>query len=155
MSIGASSGTTHARISSPPLSPRLYFLPISAYLPEGDVDEIVSTMTESLGSVQSIEVSTSVRDTSVNGIKIRNGDGIGFLDGKLVSSQQTVIETFIQTLKLADAQDGEILTIYTGKDMTEDDLESMESDLRHTFSELELDIVDGGQPLYPIVASLE
>ena len=126
-----------------------------AYLPEGDVDEIVSTMTESLGSVQSIEVSTSVRDTSVNGIKIRNGDGIGFLDGKLVSSQQTVIETFIQTLKLADAQDGEILTIYTGKDMTEDDLESMESDLRHTFSELELDIVDGGQPLYPIVASLE
>ncbi len=126
-----------------------------AYLPEGDVDEIVSTMTESLGSVQSIEISTSVRDTSVNGIEIRNGDGIGFLDGKLVSSQQTVIETFIQTLKLADAQDGEILTIYTGKDMTEDDLESMESDLRHTFSELELDIVDGGQPLYPIVASLE
>ena len=71
------------------------------------------------------------------------------------SNISMLIETFIQTLKLADAQDGEILTIYTGKDMTEDDLESMESDLRHTFSELELDIVDGGQPLYPFVASLE
>ena len=126
-----------------------------AYLPEGDIDEIVAGMTESAEEIRSVEISTSVRTTSVNGIEIQEGEGIGLLDGVLVASAPDLVATFVKTLEIGDAQDAEILTVYTGEDVSDADIERLTSEIQGNFSGVELDIVDGGQPLYPFVASLE
>jgi DAK2 domain fusion protein YloV len=126
-----------------------------AYLPEGDIDEICSLMNESIQLVQSIEISNSVRDTSVNGIDIRVGDGIGFLDGELVASDATLAATLVSVLKQADASQSEIMTLYTGEQVTPEEIEELSEAAESHFPSLELDIVEGGQPLYPFIASLE
>ena len=126
-----------------------------AYLPEGDIDEIVAGMTESAEEIRSVEISTSVRTTSVNGIEIQEGEGSGLLDGVLVASAPDLVATFVKTLEIGDAQDAEILTVYTGEDVSDADIERLTSEIQGNFSGVELDIVDGGQPLYPFVASLE
>ena len=77
------------------------------------------------------------------------------LDGVLVASAPDLITTFVKTLGIGDAQDAEILTVYTGEDVSDADIERLTSEIQGNFSGVELDIVDGGQPLYPFVASLE
>ena len=126
-----------------------------AYLPEGDIDEICSLMTESIELVQSLEVSNSVRDTSVNGIDIRVGAGIGFLDGELVASEPSLAATLLAVLKQGEASQSEIMTLYTGEDATPEEIERISEMTESHFPSLELDIVEGGQPLYPFIASLE
>lgn len=126
-----------------------------AYLPEGDIDEICSLMNESIQLVQSIEISNSVRDTSVNGIDIRVGAGIGFLDGELVASDTSLAVTLISVLRHAEASQSEIMTLYTGEGATPKEIEKLREMAESHFPSLELDIVDGGQPLYPFIASLE
>lgn len=126
-----------------------------AYLPEGDIDEICSLMNESIQLVQSIEISNSVRDTSVNGIDIQVGAGIGFLDGELVASNATLAATLLSVLKQAGASQSEIMTLYTGEQATPEEIEELSEATESHFPSLELDIVEGGQPLYPFIASLE
>ncbi|MEE2875562.1 MAG: DAK2 domain-containing protein [Chloroflexota bacterium] len=126
-----------------------------AYLPEGDIDEICALMNESIELVQSIEVSNSVRDTSVNGIDIRVGAGIGFLDGELVASEPSLAATLLEVLKRGDVSQSEIMTLYTGDGATPEEIEKISEMTESHFPSLELDIVEGGQPLYPFIASLE
>ena len=72
-----------------------------------------------------------------------------------MASAPDLVATFVKTLEIGGAQDAEILTVYTGEDVSDADIERLTSEIQGNFSGVELDIVDGGQPLYPFVASLE
>src|SRR5690606_3425532 len=100
-------------------------------------------------------VTFAVRDTSIDGITIKKDDFMGISEGKIVVSDKS-LETVTEELakKLIDA-DAEIVTILYGQDVTEDDAEKLGEFIESLNDEVEVEIHNGKQPLYPYIISVE
>src|SRR5699024_7501591 len=75
------------------------------------LDENKQTMTEMLSSVVSGQVTHAIRDTTIDGVKITEGDFLGMIDGKIVISNPDIVETSLDTLEKMITEDTEIVTI--------------------------------------------
>lgn len=130
---------------------------IVGFNPEGDLTENVTVMTEALGDVKSGSVTTSVRDTTLNGLEIHSGDAIGLLDGDIVVAEPdaNIQQAAVALMhKMLDA-DSELVTIIYGADLTNEAAELLEAAVLEIDEDLEVEIHDGGQPLYPFLISVE
>lgn len=130
---------------------------IVGFNPEGDLTENVTAMTEALGDVKSGSVTTSVRDTTLNGLEIHSGDAIGLLDGDIVVAEPdaNIQQAAVALMhKMLDA-DSELVTIIYGADLTNEAAELLEAAVLEIDEDLEVEIHDGGQPLYPFLISVE
>jgi DAK2 domain fusion protein YloV len=124
-----------------------------AYVEEGEPPHVAERMTEAARRTRSIEVTRSSRDTSVDGIAVRRDDAIALLDGRLVAHGDALEDVLIEALR--DASDeAELVTVYAGEDATTPP-SALRARLEGAFPDLELEIVDGGQPLYAYLASVE
>jgi len=125
------------------------------YLPSGDPESIASDMNDALEGVRCVEVSRSVRTASVDGVQVTEGDAIAFLDGKLIHATSDTDEALIAALAQAIGEDAEIVTIYLGADAAPDAEERLRPRIEQAHPGIELDIMPGGQPHYPYLASIE
>ena len=120
------------------------------------VDAVYQGMLEALTAVESCEVTIATRDALIDGVTVKNGQYIGLLNGKLiVSDDETfpVIHTLFTKCHVAD--DYELATIYYGKDVTAAEVDTLVSQLEAEYTDLEIESVYGGQPLYPYIISVE
>ena len=130
---------------------------VLGYNPEGTLADNAAAMTAALGDVKSGAVTTSVRDTTLNGLEIHVGDAIGLFDGEIVVAvpNADIHQAAVALLeKMLDA-DSELVTIYYGQDATEDAAAALEDAGLAIDEDLEFELHEGGQPLYPILMSVE
>lgn len=130
---------------------------VLGYNPEGTLEDNAEAMTAALGDVKSGAVTTSVRDTTLNGLEIHSGDAIGLFDGEIVVSvpNADIHQAAVELLGKMIDEDSELVTVYYGQESSEDDANKLEEAGLAMDEDLEFEIHDGGQPLYPILMSVE
>ncbi len=123
---------------------------------DASLEENVAAMTEAAQEVKTGEVTIAIKDSKdSSGGPIHCGDVIGIAGGSIDAVAPDVNSAVMQLLAKMDAEDADIMTLLAGEDLTEDQLQQLESAIQDAYPDLEMDIQDGGQPLYPVVFSLE
>src|SRR5690606_4461555 len=125
------------------------------YLPEGEPQAIAEDMQGALEGVHCVEVSVSVRDASVDGVDVKRGDAIAFLDGRLVEAAPSTEDALLAALQRAVEDASELVTLYLGEGVTEADGERVSALIVAAHPDLEVEVLAGGQPHYPYLASVE
>jgi len=131
---------------------------ISAILrwnPEGDFQEVVDDMKDSLSEADCLEITTSTRTVELNGVKVDKGEIIGLLNGTLLVTGESVVESCINLLKKTDLDVRERITLFYGSDLTEEEAKKIADEIAENFPEHEIELHNGGQPHYQIIMSLE
>ena len=120
-----------------------------------EVEEISEAMTESMSDVHTAQVTYAARNSDFDGYEIKAGEYLALLDGKLVGSFTDMDKV---TEKIAEAVEGfdpEIITVYYGEDVNEADAEKTAAILENSLSDAEVTVVNGGQPVYYYMISVE
>ena len=123
--------------------------------PEGEVSDIVEAMNESLGDVHTAQVTYAARDSDFDGYAIHAGEYLALLDGKLIGSFTEMPSMLGKMSEAFGDLDPEIITVYYGEDVTQDDAETTAAALEEAFPDAEVTVVNGGQPVYCYMISVE
>ena len=126
-----------------------------AYNPEHSLAENLAAMTAALDGVASIEVTRSVRDTSIGGVAVAAGDYIALLDDALLSAHPTAEAALRAGLDAAGLHSDSIVTVYRGADADAAAAGEWAAALERAHPGIQVDLVDGGQPHYQYLASVE
>nr|WP_242590496.1 DAK2 domain-containing protein [Enterococcus sp. MSG2901] len=122
---------------------------------QASLEENKATMTDVLSSVISGQVTHAIRNTSIDGVEIVEGDFLGMIDGKIVISNPDIVATSLTTLKQMINEDTEIVTILAGEGGTVAQAEELAATLTENYPDLEIEIHQGDQPVYPYLFSAE
>ncbi len=112
-------------------------------------------MVQMLDTVVSGSITHAIRDSSIEGINIKKDDFLGMVDGKIVVSEADMLTSAKETLKQMVTEDAEIITIIIGEDGSQKDAKKLEEAVLAVDSELEVEIHEGNQPVYPYLFSAE
>ncbi len=120
-----------------------------------DLETNKKEMSAELENVVSGQITTAVRDTEIEGISIKKDDYMGIIDGKIKVSTTNRKEAVLDTLKKMISEDSEIVTILLGEgaDMTE--AEAIAAEISQDYPDVEVEIHEGQQPVYPYLLSVE
>lgn len=123
---------------------------------EADTDKNALAMTQAAEGVQTALVTFAARDSEVEGVPVKKGEIMGLCNGKIrfVGADKVDI-AFKAASKLIKKYQGEIVTLIYGDEITEEDAEALKQRLEEKFGELEISIVNGGQPIYYFIISVE
>lgn len=113
------------------------------------------SMAEAIGTVKSIQITYAVRDTVVNDIQIATDDYLGLLDNQIVAAGTDMDDTIFKTLEAAITDTSEIVTIYYGEDVSEDQAADLQARIQETFDQVEVECYPGKQPVYYYMISVE
>ncbi|WP_395387633.1 DAK2 domain-containing protein [Pediococcus parvulus] len=128
---------------------------LMGFNPDSKLDDNVTAMEDNLSSVKNGEVTTAIRDTTVQGKTIKKGNFMGIIDGTIATTKPTILEAASEMVKLMLDEDSEIVTIIYGKDAKKADAEKLESTVQALDDELEIEVHEGDQPVYPFIVSVE
>ncbi|MBO0447608.1 DAK2 domain-containing protein [Enterococcus ureilyticus] len=126
-----------------------------AYNDQQSLEENKTMMTEMIESVVSGQVTTAVRDTTIDNVEIKKDDYLGMIDGKIVVSEPDMFKASLDTLKRMIDEDTEIVTIIVGEGGTMKEAEKFVEALTAEYEDLETETHEGGQPVYPYLFSAE
>ena len=118
-------------------------------------EENIEAMTEAISAVKSGEVTYAVRDTSVDGKEIKNGDIMGISDKGIDVVGTSVDEVTTSLIEGMVDEDSGLITLYYGSDVSKEDAEERCDALTEKFDELEVELHEGGQPIYYYIISAE
>jgi dihydroxyacetone kinase-like predicted kinase len=115
----------------------------------------VEAMQQASQGVHTVEVTRSIRDAEVDGVQVTAGDMLGMYDGHIVEARASADEALLRTLDHASIAALEIVTIYYGAGTSEALALAVATHIREQHPGLVVEVVEGGQPHYPYVVSLE
>lgn len=119
-------------------------------------EENLENMKEIIEDIHIAEVSISIRDTSVNDIKIRKDDYIGILDGKIVATDSSMDKTLELTIdKIIEEGEVSLVTVYYGEDVDKRKAKEFVKKLSKKYKDVDCELVYGGQPVYYYTVTLE
>jgi uncharacterized protein len=122
---------------------------------EADFQTNCEQMTCAASSIQTAEITTAVRSVQLGGLHVREGDYIGVINGNLAVASQSREDVMRDTLRRLNIDAYEILTIYYGQDITDEQAQETAQRIKEQHSQLEIEVVDGGQPYYAYILSAE
>lgn len=125
------------------------------YDPNASFDEIVDAMTGSLSSVITCEITTATRSVDLGDVSVREDQLIGLLNDVLVAAGDDMTTLARELLEKANADNYERITLYYGSESDEVQAQALAQRLSERFTEQELEVVNGGQALYPYIISVE
>lgn len=127
-----------------------------AYNPDTDVQTNIDRMTKALDTVTTGQVTYAIRDSNVEDIVIKKDNIIGICDGK-IKAVDTDISTATKKLidGMVDVSDGDIITIYYGEDILEEDAQAIGEYITEKYPDMDVEIYSGQQPLYYYIISIE
>ena len=123
--------------------------------PESEVSDIVETISDTLGDVHTAQVTYAARDSDFDGYAIHAGEYLALLDGKLIGSFTEMPAVLGQMSEAFNELEPEIITVYYGEDVSDDDAEQTAGVLEKAFPDAEVTVVNGGQPVYYYMISVE
>lgn len=131
------------------------FTSMLSFDPSKSLEENKERMTSALADVVSGQVTHAVRDTTIDGLEIHEGDILGMVDNKIVASTPSMYDSIMASFdKMIDIE-SEIVSIYVGEDGDKDFIEGLAEDLEEGNPEIEVELHEGGQPVYPYIFSVE
>ncbi|MFJ7696443.1 DAK2 domain-containing protein [Lysinibacillus fusiformis] len=128
---------------------------ILAFNPEAAVDLNKKTMTEAFANVKTGQVTYAVRDTSIDGVEIRKDDFMALAEGKIVLSTPALKDAAEKVIVDLIDEDAEIVTVIYGEDTTEQDATALVAYIEKNYPDVEVELFEGKQGLYPYIISVE
>ena len=126
-----------------------------SFSPEASLEENKTNMIHALDNVKAGQVTHAVRTTNVNGFSITEGDIIGLDDKKILAKSNSIEETVLALLEKLKEDQHEVITLYYGEGVTEDDAKALSEKVAEKFPDCDVDYHYGGQPVYYYLLSLE
>ena len=123
--------------------------------PESEVSDIVETLTESLSDVHTAQVTYAARDSDFDGYAIHAGEYLALLDGKLIGSFTEMPAMLNKMSEAFTELEPEIITVYYGEAVSGEDAETTAGTIEKAFPDAEVTVVNGGQPVYYYMISVE
>jgi DAK2 domain fusion protein YloV len=124
-------------------------------IPGQELDQVADDMKSALNDIESGEITTAVRDVEIDGINVKEGEIISLHNGKLVGSNKTLKEGCLTFLETAKASDFELITLFNGKNVSQEDAESMAEFIQEKYPDQIIELQYGGQPHYQFIMSIE
>jgi DAK2 domain fusion protein YloV len=118
-------------------------------------EENVQAMTEALKQVVSGEVTYAVRDSQFGNLEIAEGDILGLIDDKITATGRDIFEVAKKVLENMNWREKDIVTVFYGKDMAEEEVNQLSEWLESEKSDIEVEIYAGRQPLYYYILGVE
>ena len=118
-------------------------------------EENLRAMEEARSAVTSIEVTRSIRDTTLNGRAVAEGDYMGLVDGDLAALADSPEAALLSALADLGLTNDHIVTLYWGEDTDQEQTEEVARQIEEQTPDIQVDLVYGGQPHYPYFASVE
>ena len=119
------------------------------------LEENVENMTAAIKNVSAGEVTYAVRDTEINGVKIKSGDFMGILNGSIVISTEKRIDAVKHVLESSITEESLIVTLFSGIGVNEEEVNELVEYATTLNSEVEVQVVDGKQEIYSYIVAVE
>ena len=125
------------------------------FVPDMSAEENEEVMLEEIKRVKSGQVTYAVRDTSLDGKEIHTDDIMGIGDAGIISVGKEIEPTTLEMLAELVDEDSELISIYYGEDVTEDDATALTEKIEELYPDVDVDTHFGGQPIYYYVLAVE
>ena len=125
------------------------------YVPDLTVEENTKTMTEEIANVATGQVTYAVRDTSIDGKEIRQGDFMGIGDSGILSVGTAISDVTMNMIDEMMSDEMELISIYYGSEITQEDADSLRERVESKYSSCDIELQYGGQPIYYYIVSAE
>ncbi|MCA0452461.1 MAG: DAK2 domain-containing protein [Chloroflexi bacterium] len=122
---------------------------------DSDLMALAEGMQDAMSNVVTCEITTATRTVSLEGVAAREGQYIGLIDDKLRAAGDRLQQVAEDVLAKANADKSDLITLYYGEAVTESDAQQLIASLSARFTKPEFQTVNGGQPLYPYIISVE
>ena len=120
-----------------------------------DLNPMTDAMEEAIRAVKSIEITRATRSTKICGLQIEKHDYIAIIAGEIRVATDAVAQTLLAALELTVSQNSELVTLYYGAELDEGGASDLIEHLLRTIKGIEYEAIYGGQPLYPLLVSIE
>ncbi len=124
-------------------------------IPDGELASVAEKMTRALSTVKTGEVTIATRTVEIDGVNVKDGQVIALLDGKLVVSAESVEQGVMELLEKAGADEHELITLFYGEGMQHAEANRIKDVISEKYSNLEVEVQEGGQPHYQFIISIE
>ncbi|WP_436513565.1 DAK2 domain-containing protein [Clostridium thermobutyricum] len=128
---------------------------LSMFNKDGEVEENIEDLKELLETVKTGSVTYAVRDTEMDGIEIKEGNMLGLVEGKIKEVGEDKLEVGEKVLENLVDEDSELITIFYGEDVTEEEANSFVEKIEEKFEDCDVQLYKGEQPLYYLLMSVE
>ncbi|HFQ4638903.1 TPA: fatty acid kinase catalytic subunit FakA [Staphylococcus aureus] len=128
---------------------------LSQYDVDATLEENKAQMADSVNNVKSGSLTYAVRDTKIDGVEIKKDAFMGLIEDKIVSSQSDQLTTVTELLNEMLAEDSEILTVIIGQDAEQAVTDNMINWIEEQYPDVEVEVHEGGQPIYQYFFSVE
>lgn len=125
------------------------------YMMDKPPEENKENMLREISRIQTGQVTYAVRDTTIDGFEIHNGDIMGIGDAGILSVGNSIEEVTVQLIEKLISEESELVSIYYGQDRTQEDAEALAERICEAYPELEVEVQHGGQPIYYYLLSAE
>ena len=125
------------------------------YMSNRSVEDNEKVMTDEMANVKSGSVTYSVRDTSINGIDIKQGDIMGISESQIMNVGAQVMSTTVELVENMLDDVSELVSLYYGADTTEDEANLIADAVRRKHPDVDVEVHYGGQPVYYYYLSVE
>ena len=125
------------------------------FAPDLPWEENLELMIQEMGRVKSGQITYAVRNTSIDGMEITEGDIMGIGDSGMLAVGKDVEATALKTLRAMVDDESELISIYYGEDVKESEAEAFYEKAQEAFSGCEIELHNGGQPIYYYMISVE
>lgn len=122
---------------------------------DATLEENKAQMADSVNNVKSGSLTYAVRDTKIDGVEIKKDAFMGLIEDKIVSSQSDQLTTVTELLIEMLAEDSEILTVIIGQDVEQAVTDNMINWIEEQYPDVEVEVHEGGQPIYQYFFSVE
>ena len=126
-----------------------------SYVPDKTVEQNTEEMMEAMKHVKTGQITYAVRDTKIDDKEIRQGDIMGIGDHGMLAVGKEIEDTAVATVQEMADEDCEIISIYYGSDVTAEDAEQLAARLEELYPDFDVELHEGGQPIYYYVVSVE
>lgn len=128
---------------------------VTMFNPDGDVEENLEVMKESIESVISASITYAVRDTEMDGIEIKEGNILGLVEGKIKEVGSEIYDVSEKLLEKIVDEDKSLITLFYGADCTKEEVEKFALKLEGIYENIDIQFYEGKQPLYYFIISVE
>ena len=125
------------------------------FIPDQTPEENLAAMVEEMGRVKTGQITYAVRNTVIDDMEIHEGDIMGIGDHGMLAVSTSLEKTTVDTLKAMLDEDSELVTVYYGSDVTAEDAEALTAKLQESCPDVEIELQEGGQPIYYYLISVE
>ena len=126
-----------------------------AFSPEMSVEENEAAMREAAENVHTASITYAVRDTTYDDREIHQGDIMGMIDNKLSVLGSDIHQVGMDVTEKMVHEDATLITVYYGSDVTEEDAQKLCDALADTYTDCDVEMQYGGQPLYYYLIAVE